>query len=221
MDRQRMQQALASRVPEEVRLTMVEVLEEGYQVAASRYDESIGCNSITFGTDLYQFVRFHFQGCGDPATAPITLGHTESELELRLSVGGFTFACHRVGSSKLEDIAESFPSSAGGPGRLARQNAHQLEFDLPASGEELLPQNVVIAHLGNPDTGLEAVYFAVPSSTSAVGKINGWAYTELLWEWDGERTEGFPVADLPPSIPIPEAEIRLRSTADSTERESS
>ena len=74
------------------------------------------------------------------------------------------------GGSASEDIADCFPSSSGGPGRLARLNAVQLELDLGDGGGQPLPANVVVAHLGNPDHGLEAVYLAIPFSVSEAGE---------------------------------------------------
>lgn len=210
MNREKMGTALADAFDETVRRTIVHVLDEAYQEAGIRYDEEIGCNGFTFGTDLYQFAKFRFQGNGERAAAPIMLGETSSELELRLRVGHFTVACHRVGGSASEDIADCFPSSSGGPGRLARLNAVQLELDLGDGGGQPLPANVVVAHLGNPDHGLEAVYLAIPFGVSEAGKINGWAYTELMWRWDGEGAVTHTLADLPPAVPIPDVEVELR-----------
>jgi hypothetical protein len=215
-----MKAALAGAFDEPTRSIIVETLDDAYQVASMRYDESVGCNPFTFGTDLYHFAKFRFQGCGDRADAPITLGDTSSELELRLRVRGFNVACHRVGAFAADNIEDCFPSSTGGPAKLARLNAMQLELDLEWTEPRPLPKNVVIAHLGNPTTGLEAVYLAVPDSVSDAGRIDGWAYTELLWIWDGEQTDGFPVADLPPEVPIDAASVELRQSTEETEASS-
>ena len=212
-----MSAALARAFDHAVRCTIVDVLDEAYQLAGERCDEKIGCNGVTFGTDLYQFAKFRFQGCGDREAAPITLGETSSDMELRLKVGEFTVACHRVGASATEDIAVCFPSSTGGPGRLARLNAVQLELPFEEAGDDALPHNVVIAHLGNPAHGLEAVYFAVPRSASESGKVNGWAHTELIWRWDGEDVQPVVTADLPPAVPIADTEVELRGDVTGSE----
>lgn len=211
MNTHTMSAALAQAFTSDVRWALVEVLDEAYQLASARYDPELGCNGFTFGTDLYHFAKFRLQGRGEPALAPIPLGETSSELELRLRVSEFNVAVHRVGCSSGEDISACFPSSSGGPARLARLNAVQLELQLGWTGAAPFASNVVVAHLGNPENGLEAVYLAVPFGVAESGKINAWAYTELVWQWDGEGASDYQVADLPQAIPIDEVTVQVRA----------
>lgn len=190
---------------------LVDALTDGCRAVAERYCEEDGSNGYTFGYDAYHFNVHRLKRLSERPELGLVVLETPNELEFKMRVGGqLTLACHRVGSSADEPIESAFPSSPGGPGRMARQNAIQLSLALEFGGVPSYPENVVLAYMANPYTGLEAVYLAVPTGSSDRGRINEWAYAKPVWRRDEGAGRGITPVDLPLEVPIGDAPIELR-----------
>jgi hypothetical protein len=177
---------------------------ESYGRAALHYSPEDGWDAQMFGFAVYKYTVKRLRDL---------VAHPELGFELRptnmafrIGLGPFTLAPYRCGQSADEDINESFPSNENGALTLAEAN--QLALDLHYS-EPVIPRAMVLAHFGNPLTGLEALYLAVPSSMSDT-RIDGWGYTRLLWRRDAgeERPQGS--IDLPRPAPIAPAPLSLK-----------
>lgn len=78
------------------------------------------------------------------------------------------------------------------------------------------PRAVVLAHLGNFSTGLEALYLAAPVAKEE-NRISAWGYHELLWRRDAEE-HAPPHPDLPRPVAISPAKLSLKLTRLTTVR---
>jgi hypothetical protein len=97
----------------------------------------------------------------------------------RLGIGEFELACHRVGLSEKEDIWSSFPTNDG-----AAQTMVERQLWLPRVGKDAgieRARKLILAHMGNADDGLRAVYICVPGKTKG-GLIMAWAFCRLIWK---------------------------------------
>lgn len=92
-------------------------------------------------------------------------------------MGPFNLACHRVGHSAAESIWESFPNNVG----AAAQLYDPAQIFIPGMEPSARPGfNRVLAHLGNVDDGLAAVYVCEPGEV--VGRrITAWVRADVLW----------------------------------------
>lgn len=150
---------------------IIEALHQAYLTACEQHDPPSGSDMATFGYCLYRFACFRLT-----AMAQLLEGvenQTKGQL-FRLGIGDFEVGCHRVGSSEYDDIQESFPHNDN--------SAWTLGFpEIPLFPEmERVRPGIIIAHMGNPDDGLCAVYLAVPGEVSQ-GRIRSWRYTQLIW----------------------------------------
>lgn len=186
------------------------LLDRSYQYASATHLTDAGSNDATFGFNLYWFNVHQFEMFAESAGVGIEVASTRPEF--RLKIGDFWVACHRVGSSMADPIQHSFPRNPNGPGRLAGLNAIQLCLDLPIEDDPSVPSNLILAHMGNPDDGLQAIYVAVPVGTSAAGRVNEWRFTKLVWRADALKQ----VPDVPAPIDIrpPELSFRQDSATD-------
>lgn len=193
--------------------SLVRVVRGGYAAAGRHHVEDDGCNGFTYGTILYHFLRHRLIQLAE-TEGQVEIAPCDHELEFRLQIGPFRIACHRVGTSADDPIEASFPSSHGAAGKLAIENAIQLSLGLPI--EDAVPENLVLAHMGNPGDGLQALYLAAPIASHDGGRISSWGFTRRLWIVD-EETRRPPVADLPKPATIPEPVVRLRDRRSESE----
>jgi len=153
---------------------LVAALKRAYETACEEHHPARGSNEQTFGFCLYHYAAHELeaeaQGLGP-----------EVEVEagrplFRLRVGDYVLGCHRVGHSAAQDISKCFPGNdCAAPALIEKQ------LWLPGMEPRLdLARQLVLAHLGNTEEGLEAVYLCVPSREEK-DKIAEWGFTHQLW----------------------------------------
>ena len=190
-----------------LRNQIVAALRIGYKYAQESHLAEAGANNQTFGYTVYWYCLYQLASLSeDPTLGVLVLSRSP---EFRLCVGpvetGFVLASHRVGAHSWEDIHSCFPRSPNGPSKLAQANVLQFELQLEGGVDQTPPRNLILAHLGNPKSGLEAVYLAVPFGKGD-GPVTEWRYTESLWNAGSARD-----VDEPQAVAIEDPEITLRS----------
>lgn len=211
MDAQAIGGELSQAFPSPVRQALVVSLSKASKNAADEYRPERGWNAHLFGTANYHFSCFECAKLLD-ADLPADVARIPkpSALDFKLRVNGFQTAVHRVGCSVDDPIEACFPSSSGGPGHMARENWEQLNLPFQFTNFKQLPKNVVVAYMSNPEEGLCAVYLCVPDGSTDAGKVNHWAYAELVWK-RADDTGGMPPApDFPPPAPDTDPKITIR-----------
>lgn len=183
-----------------------------YRYVASIYEPQQGWDPQAFGFMIYKAtVQRLARLAGEiPGLTLVTQAPT-----FRLQAGRFLVASYRVGSAASEGIQDSFPRNENGAVKHADLNQLSLEL----SADDAAASAVILAHQGNPLTGLEALYLAVPGATDGV-VITSWLHTELVWrrsEEDELPTQ--PPVGGPAPVPIPDASVRLRLVVDPTPNE--
>lgn len=153
---------------------LVEALASAYETSCEHHEPSRGSREQTFGFNTYWHAVHELKGAADELPERMQV-RSETPL-FRMCVGDYEMACHRVGRRASDNIAVSFPRNDG---VLKGTVGEQLWLD----GVDLrldLARKVLLAHMGNPETGLESVYVCFPGTTSK-GHITSWAYTHGLW----------------------------------------
>lgn len=199
--------------PESITSHLVDALREGYEVACENFRPNKGSRALTFGIDVWAFGTFQLQRVAE--LSDLELDYEEHEHRTTLERDGLYLNCYRVGSSADQNIWDCFPNNRNTAPRLARNNLQfEIFGDCGLTGRE--PVDLVLAHFGNPDAGLDAVYLCVPIAANQ-NQISQWGFAKLLWRRDGLAAVGTPMApEMPPApeVPIGEPELRLREQAD-------
>lgn len=202
---------LARAYPESVRDALISSITTAAKNAADEYRPERGWNPHLFGTANYHFSCHECEKVvAADLPADVTRIPKPSPLDFKMLVNGFQTAFHRVGWSADDPIEACFPSSPGGPGRMARENWEQLNLDLGYTNFRQVPRNVVVAYMSNPEEGLCAVYLCVPDGATDAGRVNHWAYTELLWKRARENEDIPPAPDFPPPAPDTDPDLEIR-----------
>ena len=154
-------------------------LERAYETACEHYEPDRGNNTKTFGYELYHAAVHELAGEVQQDDTPLAL--ISRDPTFRLRVGAFECACHRVGADASDDIWSSFPDNEGAACRMAEEQLWipGMEPDIEAA------RKVVIAHLGNPEEGIQAIYLCIPSRTEKK-RIVEWGLVCPVWQ-AGER----------------------------------
>lgn len=153
---------------------LVSALHRAYETARELHDPARGGNEQTFGFGLYNYAA-HELSAEVKTLGELAKVETDRPC-FRLRFGEFVVACHRVGRSAVQDIATCFPSNDGAAPALIERT---LWF--PGMEPQIhLARNLVLAHLGNPETGLEAAYLCMPSRKKQ-NRIAEWGYTHRIW----------------------------------------
>ena len=203
-------QSLVARIrwafPDSLCQALVAALDEAYQEVSSSHRPERGWNNFTFGTSVWQIALFQLQ-----ELARETQWELVEEVEhhrVTFMKDGLHVSCYKVGFSAEEDIFASFPNNQNAAKRLVQNNR---QYDLfGETYRDGAPVDLVLAHLGNPDRGLEAVYLCVPSAVGTDDRICEWAYAQLLWRKDAravvEPADGALAAEVAIERPV----IRLK-----------
>lgn len=187
------------------RAALLDLTREAYDRAALRYSPDDGDDAQLNGFTVYKFVSKRFVDlCRDSTLGFELRSHHPM---IRIGVGPFTLAAYCCGPSGDQLIGESFPLNENGAPQLVDLNQFCLELDF----EQSVPRQLVLAHLGNPFNGLEALYLAVPGGKQeGRNRIGSWSYTDLLWKRDQIAT---PQTDLPRPVRIDPAPLTLKLPA--------
>ncbi|MGE0552765.1 MAG: hypothetical protein AB7R55_04990 [Gemmatimonadales bacterium] len=209
MDLDRLDAELREHFTPERRAAVQAAAREAYDRAALRYSPDDGDDSQLLGFTIYKFIGKRLVGLTRRADLGLEL-HSANPM-IRIGVGPFTLAAYCCGSTADQPIDESFPLNEHGAPQLVDLN----QFCLDIRDAQPIPRAVVLAHLGNPHTGLEALYLAVPSEKEE-NRISSWCYTHLLWrrDADDEHGGGPPHPDLPRPVAIPPAPLSLKQPAE-------
>lgn len=181
--------------------SFVSALRRAYNTTCEHHVPELGSDETTFGFNLYAHA-VHELGL-EAKQHPHTLVVASKKPLFRLSASEYTLACHRVGRSEKQDIRSSFPQNDGAAPAM-------VEEQLWLSGAGFKPEinvkkarNLILAHLGNPDEGLRAVYLCIPDKTDK-GRISSWAFTYPIWRADDETgaVRQNDNAGLPPEVKV-------------------
>lgn len=191
---------------------LVAALKRAYLTASELHDPERGSNETTFGFNLYQFAVHELRKAAGATNTPLRI--ISSGPIFRLAIGEFELACHRVGRNARQDIHSSLPNNDGAACTMVEQQlwlAGMAEvFDLPKA------RKLVIAHLGNPDDGLGAIYLCIAGRADGE-RITSWAYTHQIWHADSEDAiapTSVPTSDKPADEVIPQPTVRKKPRKD-------
>jgi hypothetical protein len=168
----------------EVRDGFTGSLRRAYDTAAELHDPTRGSNEVTFGVGLYNFAVFQLGQLAKELSSALTI---VEKVPFRIQAAGtFRLGCHRVGRGASDDIWSSFPDNAAAAAELIEQaylpgSGFAPDLAVPDTGTA---RRLVLAHMGNPEDGLCAVYLCVPTREEN-GRIRAWGFAELLWSAAG------------------------------------
>lgn len=158
--------------------SFVRALQSAYDSTCEGHRPAVGNNEATFGFTLYHSVTF-FLDQAATESSKLLFDVRSRAPKFRLSVKDFEVGCYRVGRLATEDIWSSFPENDDAAPMLVEE---QLWLPgVPNGSGVKKARNLILAHFGNPDDGLCAVYLCVPSRIEKE-KISGWACAQLLWK---------------------------------------
>lgn len=171
----------------------VEALAITYAECQARFDRSIGFDSQTFGQMVYKSSWFHLD---QVAAADDGIAVVRDASGFELDIEGVRLHPFKVGH-RTNDIYDRLPSNELAFEVMANQNLYQLSL-LP----EIEPRMLVLAHVGNPDDGLCAVYVAAPI-IRAEG-VKDWAFVVRIDHFGDAADAGIPqpVDIEPPELTI-------------------
>ena len=186
---------------------LVEALDQAYETVSETHNPEAGFNARTFGFTVYEVGVHELTALAEANPDELSVSWTNQAF--RLVAGPYEIAVHRVGSSADDDIRSSFPNNDGAVSSMVFADyLPGLEPDLTGA------RKVVLAHMGNPDDGLCAVYVCIPVRHDAAGHITEWGFTfEIL-----RRTDECPVTttesrEQHPEEVLEEVEVSLKKAA--------
>lgn len=182
---------------------LVDAHREAYDRAAIHHSPEDGADAQLFGFTNYKYIAHRLVRL--PQRLDLGVELKSAHPCLRLAVGPFTIASYPCGSSGEQDINESFPNNEAGAPAMFDLNQLCLNLDF----SETVPRALILAHFGNPEHGLEALYLAAPGSKDD-GRISSWSWHKELWRWNGAGTEPAQMPDLPRPAPIAPAALTLK-----------
>lgn len=173
-----LQHDLAQHLPPRTRRVLHAAVDRAYADAGQRWSPDAGCNAMWFGFTTFTFVahRIREAADADPTLGVTVLGGASGAF--RLKAGPYLIAPYGCGFSRPEDPRTHFPNNDKGAGLLADINLDQLEI-FPQF--ETAPTALVLAHYGNYERGLEALYLKEPRGATQ-GRIDRWGYIEPIYE---------------------------------------
>lgn len=193
---------------EEVKATIVAAARTTYRLVQEGYDEALGFNPQTFGHCIYHVGTFQLDKAFKRSGGSLARVEELRSL-IRFQGGEYTVAFYKVGSSALTSIWEAFPTSDNGTMSVnGERQPILLGLEEAMMDRVEGSRYVVIAHLGNPTTGLGAVYLCIPIEAEG-GKVKRWGYAECLYlaAAGGSLLEPEELASPPPEIRIPAVEL--------------
>lgn len=220
MDSSDIAEALAHDVTESLRHGIVNAVDQAYEVRRALFDPTVGDDSQHFGISVYKSVNHYLEELvvEDAYQEGVEILAPGQRFALR--IGRFLLAPYRIPNA----TEHAFPYNSNGAGDLARINrdrmtqGHLFADDEPYSWQIGPTIALVIAHSGDPHSGLRSVSFREPVAETA-GRISEWDYIEKIWPDAGE--EGGDVKlTFPPEEPISPPRVVLRDPPDISASES-
>jgi hypothetical protein len=159
-----------------VRSALIDALGQAYETATELHVPARGSNERTFGYGLYEYAVHELRQVARVLPEKLSIASTYPSF--RLGVGDFELACHRVGRSVWDDIYASFPNAESAAYTMVEEQLW-LPHVIRHVGLENA-RRLVLAHMGNPEESLRAVYLCIP----------GRAFAEALWVADRAESVG-------------------------------
>lgn len=185
---------------------LVEAIARAYDGAREAYNTHPGHNELTFGLDVYELGVYELEEIAKTNTDRLRVSWQGQAFRLR--AGPFELAYHKVGSSADADINTSFPNNNGAVTSMVNGASYipGLEPDLSQAFR------IILAHLGNPEDGLGAVYLCFPVGNDEAGRINEWGYTKEIYRRGGvsPSADNAEATELAPEEVVEELEVRPR-----------
>lgn len=181
---------------------LVGAVDRAYDAVAETHQTHPGYNKRTFGFNVYEVGVHELSAVADENSDRLQVQW--SGQTFRLLAGSYEIAYHKVGDSADDDIRFKFPNNDGAVTSMV------LTPFLPGFAPDLSQASkLVLAHMGNPQDGLSALYLCIPVGHGANGKINEWGFTyEILRRKDDAAIAASPAAsDLAPDEPIEELDV--------------
>lgn len=199
---------------EELKRGMTQAVLTAYRIVQDRHDEPLGFDAHTFGYCVYRVGVFHLKKlCTGSGRAPELVDELSSLF--RFKVDGFTCAFYKVGSSADTNIWEAFPTSENGTMSVSDEGYPFLVgFEDAMLDDVTASRYAVLAHVGNPTSGLCALYLCIPIEAEH-GRVKRWGYAECIYD---AKTSGRGTLPPPPPMPPP-SEDRIDSLVPEIEPE--
>lgn len=208
-------------VPPATRDAFVEEIQFAYEAVGQHYQEDEGWDDQLVGFTLWKFVGHNLSERVTDEGRKLGLQVRDHANTFRLQAGPFIIGTYRVFPEPLESLDRSFPNNANGAGQLARRNQrarsqHWL-FDGSLPEEEPV-RALVLAHAGNPEDGLTALWLAEPTDEHD-GRITDWGYSRPLWSVVKNVSDQPSEQVLPTEERIrrPEAQLKEKASQQSSE----
>ncbi len=190
---------------------LVSSLRRAYGTACEHHEPERGGNEATFGYGLYHYAVHELCLEAERASDEVTMAVTSKQPLFRLQIGPYEVACHRVGLSERESIWTAFPKNEGAALSMMEEQFRMPLFGFGGVGGVESARKLILAHLGNADEGMRAVYLCIPGKTEA-GRITGWLFARPIYRAD-EKTIAAPSTKqvLLPEVVVEEPVVTLKS----------
>lgn len=186
---------------------LIRSLRRAYETACEHHVPERGSNEVTFGINLY-FHAVH-ELCLQAKQNPGLVEITSRQPIFRMHMGEYELACHRVGLSERESIWTSFPKNEGAACLMVEEQLWLPGlapiFDITRA------RKLILAHVGNADEGMRAVYLCIPGRTES-GRITSWVFVRPLYRAD-DMTTAEPAANLLPEVLVDAPVVTRKSAA--------
>jgi hypothetical protein len=186
---------------------LVRCLRRAYETACEHHVPQRGSNEVTFGINLYFHAVHELCQQADQSPGLVTIPTRQPIFRMRM--GEFELACHRVGLSERESIWTSFPKNEGAACLMVEEQLWlpglAPTFDLTRA------RKLILAHLGNADEGMRAVYLCIPGRTDS-GRITSWVFARAIYRAD-EKTVLAPAPSLLPEVVVDAPVVTRKSAA--------
>lgn len=194
-----------------VRDMLVGALRRAYESARELHDPTRGSNEVTFGVGLYHHAVFELD---EVARAEGSTLEVVGKVPFRVLAGSrFRVGCHRVGRSASDSIWSSFPENTAAAVTMIEQPY------LPGLAPDVAnARNLILAHMGNVDDSLGAVYLCVPTREEN-DRIRGWGFAELIWRAESVSVPAGAAPDRAPDEVIETGPLVRRKPNTKVERE--
>ena len=179
-EQEKLKQELTKHFLPAAREVVLQAMDAAYRNVGAMWNPESGCDMQWFGFTVWKFAVHEIRKAieADASVGISVLGSGVGAF--RLSVGPLVISPYSCGYRAPVDAWASFPNNDKGAGLLSDINSGQTEFVplLPVLPADLTA--LVLAHYGNYEDGLEALFVKCPIESSN-GRITRWGYIEELW----------------------------------------
>ena len=190
---------------------LVRSLRRAYETACEHHAPERGGNEATFGYGLYHYAVHELCREAERGSPQVDVQVTSKQPLFRLQIGVYELACHRVGLSERESIWTAFPKNEGAAISMVEEQFRMPLFGFGNAGAASA-RKLILAHLGNADEGMRAVYLCIPGKTDG-GRITGWLFARPLFRADDKTITARPAMKqaLLPEVVIEEPIVTRKS----------